>query len=185
MAERGRFNELGFLLRKITTLLTDVKNPDPKFSSASQNICKLLYYPETNPLEQPDGNSLNPERPTPSFDSIQDVKDYIINQRILLVPRIPTPEEVGGFIVVMIDSFSISENKEFKVNQLIFDVLVHHDSWLLDDNLRPFVLMQQIDELFNNRKLSIGQVEFKTANAVVLSPFILGYQLVYSDVTFN
>ena len=98
------------------------------------------------------GQPLNPERPRPEFNDLKDVRDHIINQRILLVPRIPAPEERGGFVVVMIGNFSLSENKQFKVNRLIFDVLAHHDNWLLDDNLRPFVLMQQIDTIFNNRK---------------------------------
>ncbi|MFA6711173.1 MAG: hypothetical protein WCS33_00455 [Candidatus Caldatribacteriota bacterium] len=185
MGEVGRFSELGILLRKITSYLTDVKNPDEKFSNAAKDLCKLLYYTETNPLQQPMGQPLNPERPRPEFNDLKDVRDHIINQRILLVPRIPAPEERGGFVVVMIGNFSLSENKQFKVNRLIFDVLAHHDNWLLDDNLRPFVLMQQIDTIFNNRKLSIGRVEFKTADAIVLAPHILGYQLVYSDVTFN
>ena len=181
----GRFIELGTLLRKMTNFLTDVNNPNPKFAQAATNLAKLLYYTESNPLQQPIGQPLNPARPTPLFNNIKDIRDHIINKRILLVPRIPLPEERGAFIVAMINNFSLSENKQFKVNQLIFDVLAHHDNWLLTDNLRPFVIMQQIDTIFNNRKLSIGQVEFKTANAIVLAPHIMGYQLVYSDVSFN
>ena len=181
----GRFIELGNVLQKITHFLTDVNNPDVELATASQNICKLLYYTESNPLSQPQEPRLNPEHPAPLFDNIQDVRNHIINKRLLLVPRLFVPEELGAFIIVLINNFSLSENKVFKVNQLIFDVIVHHDSWLLDDNLRPFLLMQQIDRIFNNRKLSIGQAEFNEGRAIVLTQEHLGYQLVYSNVTFN
>ena len=185
MKKTGKFIELGNTLRKITYLLTDVTNPKDELANAARNICKLLYYTQSNPLNQPQAPLLNPDHPAPEFDSLEDVREHIINKRILLVPRIFVPSEQGAFIVFIINGFHLSENKQFKVNQLVFDVICHHDNWLLDDNLRPFVLMQQIDTIFNNRKLSIGQVEFKDANAVVLTAQHLGYQLVYRDVSFN
>lgn len=185
MSTTGRFTTLGTTLQRISHMLLDVNNPDEKIRQSARNICKLLYYTEDNPLEQPTGTPLNPDQPRPTFEDIQDVRDHIIRKRVLLVPRVPLEEERGAFIVAIIDNFTLSENKQFKVNTLIFDVLTHYDNWHLEDNLRPFLIMQEIDNIFNNRKLSIGRVEFNTGRTIVLTPYMLGYQLVYRDVTFN
>ena len=185
MKEVGRFAELGTTLKKIIQLLVDVENPDTVLAESARKICKLLYYTDTNPLEQPTGSSLNPDHPRPTFETIADAKEFIVGERALLVPRVPTPDERGAFIVVIADNFTLSENKQFKVGTLTFDVFAHYDNWELDDNLRPFLIMQQIDNIFNNRKLTIGRVEFKTGKTIVLTPYLLGYQLVYHDVAFN
>ncbi len=185
MKNVGRFIELGKIIRKVSQLLIDVENPDPVLSTASKNICKLLYYTERNPLEQPTGDPIDPERPRPEFNTIAEAKEHIMDSRILLVPRVPFQEERGAFIVLLIDSFFLTENEQFKANSLIFDVFAHHDNWLLTDNLRPFLLMEQIDTIFNNRKLSIGNVKFDTGRAIVLTEQFIGYQLVYRDVSFN
>jgi hypothetical protein len=108
-----------------------------------------------------------------------------MNKRVLLVPRVPAEDERSAFIVVIIDDFTLSSNKQFKPNRITFDILVHHDDWLLENSLRPFVIMQQIDNIFNGRKLSIGNVEFFSGRSIVLTPQMIGYSLIYSNVQFN
>jgi hypothetical protein len=185
MSERGRFLELDRSIRKIAEYLVDVENSDPVVAESALAICKLLYYADKNPLSQPDDNRLNADRPSPTFETIEEAKEYILGQRVLLVPRVPAQEERGAFIVCLIDDFTLSSNKFFKPNKLSFDVLVHHDDWLLDNTLRPFVIMQHIDNIFNNRKLSIGSLEFAYCRSVVLTPAMIGYNLGYRDVNYN
>ena len=185
----GRFLQLDSLIRKIAQNLIDVENPDTKIAESAKKICKLLYYTEKNPLEQPNiverskVDSSNTDHPT--FESLSDAHQYIMNKRVLLVPRVPAEDERGSFIVVIVDDFTLSANKQFKPSRIMFDVLVHHDDWLLENSLRPFLIMQQIDNIFNGRKLSIGDVEFYSGRSVVLTEKMIGYSLVYTNVDFN
>lgn len=180
-----RFKKLGDSLIKISQLLIDVNHEDTKIATASQNLCKLLYYTDNNPLSQPIGKPLNPNFPRPSFTSIKESREYIMNKRISLKPMVPSEEERGAFIIVIADNFFLSENEEFKVNTLIFDIFVHSDNWLLDNNLRPFLIMEQIDTIFNNRKISIGRLKFDSGRTIVLTSQFTGYQLVYTDASIN
>ena len=177
----GRFLDLDDLIRKIAQNLVDVEHSDPKIAQSAQNLCKLLYYTEKNPLSQPDERRAG----EPDFTTLTEAHEYIMNKRVLLVPRVPAEDEMGAFIVVIIDDFTLSGNKQFKPSRIVFDVLVHHDNWLLNNSLRPFVIMQQIDNIFNNKRLSIGNVEFFTGKSIVLTPQMIGYSLVYTNVDFN
>ncbi len=185
MQFKGRFLDLDFLIRKIAEYLIDVENSDPKISDNAKNICKLLYYNEKNPLEQPDTNRISSGKPSPTFETLAEAQEYILEKRVVLAPRVPLDDEMGAFIVVIIDDFILSSNKLFKPNKIIFDVLCHHQNWLLHDTLRPFVLMQCIDNIFNNRKMSIGNIEFANARSIVLTPTMIGYNMVYQNVQFN
>jgi hypothetical protein len=179
----GRFIQLDNLIRKIAHNLVDVENPDPKIAASAKNICKLLYYVERDPLKHP--NSTTRTEPKPTFETLDEAHEHIMNKRVLLVPRVPAEDERSAFIVVIIDDFTLSSNKQFKPNRITFDILVHHDDWLLENSLRPFVIMQQIDNIFNEKKLSIGKVEFYSGRSIVLTPQMIGYSLVYSNVEFN
>jgi hypothetical protein len=185
MSTVGRFMELNNTIHKIAHLLVDVENANEKDAQVAKKICKLLYYTEKNPLEQPDSNRISENKPSPTFETIGDSMEYIMNKRVLLVPRVPAQEERGSFIVVILDDFRLSENGQFKPHIIMFDILCHHDDWLLNNSLRPYVIMQQIDDLFNNRKISAGKLQFFTGKSVVLTPQMVGYSLVYDNVTIN
>lgn len=177
--------QLDDLIRNIIHSLVDVENSDDKLAESAKKICKLLHYTEKNPLEQPNQNRIDSGKSSPTFEVLDDVNEFIINKRALLVPRVPAEEERGSFIVVIVDDFSLSENKVFKPNRITFDVLCHHDDWLLTNSLRPFLIMQQIDNIFNGKKLSIGNIEFVSCRSIVLTPTFMGYNLVYKNVSFN
>jgi hypothetical protein len=185
MTEQGRFMELDRLIRKIAEYLIDVENPDDVVATSAKNICKLLYYTEPDPLSQPDQTRIAGNNPAPTFETTSETKEYIMQKRVLLVPKVPAMEERGSFIICIIDDFVPSPNEEFKPNSITFDVLCHNEDWLLENTLRPFVLMQQIDNIFNNRKMSVGNLKFSGCRSIVLTPSMLGYRLVYSNVAFN
>jgi len=185
IATTGRFMDLDDLIRKIAQSLIDVESSDSKIAESAKKLCKLLYYTEKNPLAQPDAKRIAGGNPYPTFETLDEVHEFITNKRVLLVPRVPAEDERGSFVVVIIDDFTLSQNKQFKPRRITFDILVHHDDWLLDNSLRPFLIMQQIDNIFNNKKLSIGNVEFESGRSIVLTPQMIGYSLVYSDVSFN
>jgi len=185
MTDIGRFMELDKFIRKITEYLIDVENPDPVVADSAKKICKLLYYTEKNPLSQPEQTRIDSGHPYPTFETIAETQEHIMQKRVLIVPRVPAEEERGSFIVCIIDNFTLSPNGEFKPNSVIFDVLSHAEDWLLETTLRPFMIMQQIDNIFNNRKMSVGNLKFGGCRSVVLTPAMLGYRLEYNNVAFN
>ncbi len=179
MEKSGRFSRLGTMVRDVAGLLLDVQSKDSKIAQTAKELCFLLHYTVADPL------NFTPPEGEPTFETRADVEKYILNEKVLLVPRIPPQEERGGFIVIIADDFKLSSNEEFKMNTLTFDVLCHYENWIIEKSLRPFEMMQRIDSIFNNRKLSIGRVKFLTARSIVLTQYLLGYQLVYHDASLN
>ena len=54
------------------------------------------------------------------------------------------------------------------------------------ESLRPYLIMQEIDTMFNGGKLAgIGNLQFWRADALTLSPWIGGYSMRYKINEFN
>ena len=142
--------------------------------SRDQSICRLLHYTDRNPLSK--------EHP--------DIKGTeLLHKNILVVPKPPdsliTKE---NFIVVLFDNFVIDGyNKDFKISTVRFNIICPFDEWLIEEeSLRPYLLMQQIDSLFNEQKLSgIGNLKFERAEELIISPQLGGYNMEYSVNEFN
>ena len=97
-----------------------------------------------------------------------DLKDVdgaeLINKQILIVPKIYDGS-----------------------NEKMSYVTATYDEWLLDDtSLRPYLIMEELDIMFNQAKLSgIGNLQFHRADALTLSPQIGGYSMRYKINEFN
>ena len=86
------------------------------------------------------------------------------------------------------DDFVVNQiNPEFKISTVRFDIACPYDEWLLDDtSLRPYLIMEELDIMFNQAKLSgIGNLQFHRADALTLSPQIGGYSMRYKINEFN
>ena len=138
---------------------------------SDQEICKLLYYMDADPL---------------SHSDFEDTL-FLLNKNIRVVPKIPDYEEKGSFIIISFDNFYLSNNIEFKVNNIQFDIVCPIDKWNMNDKmLRPFKIMSKIDALFNNKTLSgIGKLTFHSASSIVLTTELVGYNLNYTNYNFN
>ena len=142
----------------------------------NQTICRLLKYQTRNPLEENDQQ--------PNVDGID-----LINKQILIVPKIYDDSiEKMSYVVILFNDYAVGDlNPEFKICTVRFDIACPYDEWLLNEkSLRPYLIMQEIDTLFNGRKLSgIGTLQFSTATPLVLSPQIGGYSMRYQIHEFN
>ncbi len=140
----------------------------------NQKICRLLKYQVRNPFsseyEDVDGDSL-------------------LNSSIMIVPKVPdTSDDLISFLVARFDNFIVNaDNPDFKLVSLRFDIACPYDEWLLDNqSLRPYLIMQEIDTMFNDAKLSgIGKLQFFKAEPLVLSPQLGGYSMRYQINEFN
>ncbi len=141
---------------------------------SDQTICRLVKYQVRDPLNK-------------KYDPVN--SEELINKQILITPKIfDDSTEKMSYITALFDNFVVNMlNPEFKVMTLRFDIACPYDEWLLDNRtLRPYLIMQRIDELFNEQKLAgIGTLQFYRADALTLSPWIGGYSMVYKINEFN
>lgn len=140
----------------------------------NQKICRLLKYNVRDPF--------NPERP--NVDGLD-----LIHKQILIVPKIyDDSTEKMSYVTAIFDDFVVNQiNTDFKVSTIRFDIACPYDEWILDEqSLRPYLIMEEIDKMFNQGKLAgIGNLQFYRADNLTLSPWIGGYSMKYKINEFN
>ena len=145
----------------------------------NQRICRLLKYQTKDPFaEEING------KPQPDVDGVD-----LINKQILITPKIyDDSTEKMSYITAIFDDFVVNQlNPEFKVSTVRFDIACPYDEWILNNqSLRPFLIMQELDIMFNQGKLKgIGNLQFYRADNLALSPWIGGYSMRYKINEFN
>ena len=160
MATQRNFAVLGENLFKIVYKLID-----------NQKVCKLLKYQDSDPLNKPDIEGSN-----------------LLHKQIIIVPKIPEDGIECSFIIVVFDQYTINPNNpDFKLCRVRFDVVCPFSEWIVNTNsLRPYLLMEEIDKMFNQAKLSgLGNLQFTHSTPLVLSPQMGGYSMYYQINDFN
>ena len=141
----------------------------------NQTICRLLKYQVKDPLD------------TEKYPDVDGTE--LINKQILIVPKIYDDSvDKMSYVTAVFDNFIVNSlNPEFKVSTIRFDVACPYDEWILNaQTLRPYLIMQEIDTMFNESKLAgIGTLQFWRADDLTLSPWIGGYSLRYKINEFN
>lgn len=123
---------LGPNLQKIVKRLMD-----------NQNLLKLLYYTDKDPLSHED---LTDEQK----------KSEIYEKLIKVVPRVG-PKETAQSLVSMrvVRGSKNTENTEFRDFLIQFEVFVPLTQWFIkSDDLRPFAIMSEIQQTLNNKIIS-------------------------------
>lgn len=142
---------------------------------SNKKLCRLLKYQVRDPLN---------EKAYPDISGIE-----LINKQILITPKIyDDSTEKMSYVTAIFDDFAVNQiNPEFKVSTLRFDIACPYDEWILDNkSLRPYLIMQEIDQMFNEAQLAgIGTLQFWRADALALSPWIGGYSMRYKINEFN
>lgn len=140
----------------------------------NQRICRLLKYQVRDPFS----------------DKYEDVDGIeLLNKQILAVPKVfDASTEKMAYIVAVFDNFVVNQfNPDFKISTVRFDIACPYDEWVLDENsLRPYLIMQEIDNMFNQGKLAgIGNLQFHRTDMLTLSPQIGGFSMEYKINEFN
>lgn len=140
----------------------------------NQRLCRLLKYQVKDPFSDK----------YPNVDGVD-----LINKQILIVPKIyDDSTEKMSYVTAIFDGYKVNQmNPEFKTSVVRFDIACPYDEWILNDHsLRPYLIMQEIDLMFNEEKLAgIGNLQFYTASNLTLSPWIGGYSMRYKINEFN
>lgn len=128
--------ELGSFMQRIVKRLMN-----------NQNLLKLLYYTDKDPLSQSD-------------ISDDTVKKEIYEKLIKVVPRVGPKETASSLIAIKIDRGKANKNDEFRDIHFMIDVFVPLTQWIIkDENLRPFAIMGEIQKSLQGAKVDgIGQI---------------------------
>ena len=115
---------------------------------ANQNLLKLLYYTDKDPLSHDD---LTQEQ----------IQDEIFEKLVKIVPRVGPKETAHSLIAIRIArARGLASNNEFKNVNISIEVFVPMTQWIIKDtNLRPFAIMGEIQKSLNGKKIEgLGKV---------------------------
>jgi hypothetical protein len=137
----------------------------------NKNLCKLIYYNDENPLSQSEiANS-----------------SKLLFDKIYPYPIAIDPEaEASTFLCLALDDFSLA-NGGYGIanNKVIFNVLCHNKLWKLKGALRPFLIMEELDNMFNDvGGIGIGKMQFSGANIIYTKDYT-GYRVSYETYNAN
>jgi len=138
----------------------------------NQNLCKLLNYISYDPLAEAD---------------IQNTTTLLFD-KIYPFPFSPdVNSEARSQLNVLFEDFKLGkDNPAFKNNQVTFVIVCHKDLWRINNMLRPFAIMKEIDTLFNAKKvIGIGKMEFSGGSLAWVNEKYSGYRISYKVYDFN
>lgn len=148
---------------------------------SNQKLCRLVKYQTRDPLKPVDPVT---GKAQPNPDGVD-----LLHKQILIVPKVfDDSTEKMSYVIAVFHNFVVNQlNSEFKVSTIRFDIACPYDEWVLNENsLRPYLIMQEIDSMFNEAKLAgIGTLQFWRADNLTLSPWIGGYSMYYKINEFN
>ena len=109
---------------------------------ANQNLLKLLYYTDKDPLSHED---LTQEQ----------IQNEIFEKLVKIVPRVGPKETAHSLIAVRIArARGLVSNNEFKNVNISIEVFVPMTQWIIKDtNLRPFAIMGEVQKSLNGKKI--------------------------------
>lgn len=109
---------------------------------ANQNLLKLLYYTDKDPLSHED---LTEEQ----------IKDDVFGKLVKVVPRVGPKETAHSIIVLRIArGQGLAANNEFRNIMISIEVFVPLTQWIIKDtNLRPFAIMGEVQKSLNGKKI--------------------------------
>lgn len=156
--------EVGLLLQKIMRRLT-----------SNQDLLKLLYYTEKDPLGRPDLTE----------DQIQ---NEIFDKLVKIVPRLD-PTETARSIISMrvVHGHRLLTNKEFQNIEIAIEIFVPLTQWKIKDtNLRPFAIMGEIQKSLNGKVIDgLGRLESGDFDINFLTDEMSCYEMTFDLTAYD
>lgn len=166
MKKTRKLQDLGLNLQLIMKRLT-----------ANQELLKLLYYTDKDPLSQLD---LTQEQ----------IKKEIFEKLIKIVPRVsPEDRETARSIVSyrVVRGRKTSTNSEFQNIVFSFEVFVPLTQWIIKDtSLRPFLIMSEIQKSLEGKNIEgLGKMEYTGFDLNFLTDEMSAYEMTFSLVAYE
>ena len=142
---------------------------------ANQDLLKLLYYTDKDPLNHED---LTQEQ----------IQDEIFEKLIKIVPRVGPKETAHSIIAVRIArGRGLVTNSEFKNVSISIEVFVPMTQWIIKDtNLRPFAIMGEIQKSLDGKKIEgLGKLTGGDFDLNFLTEEISAYEQTFSLTSYD
>ena len=139
----------------------------------NDRLLRLLKYTDQNPFS----------KDKPEVD-----KDSIFQKNIKIVPIIKESDnDTESALAIVFKKGTTDSNIEFK--NIYFDILVYVplSEWILNDiNLRPFLIMTEIEKSLKNKKIeSIGTIDYSGFELELVTDIMSCYRMSFSIDVFN
>lgn len=142
---------------------------------ANQNLLKLLYYTDKDPLNHDDFTQ-------------EQISNEIFNKLIRIIPKVTSKENATSVIAIrVISGVTNMENNEFRDIRVGIEVFVPLTQWIMKgDNLRPFAILGEIQKSLNNKTINgLGKLTGGSFTLNFLSDEISNYETIYNLITYD
>ena len=142
---------------------------------ANQNLVKLLYYTDKDPLNNPD---LTPEQ----------LQNEVFEKLIKIVPRVGPKETAHSIISVRFTRGRQNlMNNEFKDATISIEVFVPLTQWIIKDtNLRPFAIMSEIQKSLDGKTIDgLGKMTGGDFDLNFLTEEISDYEQIFRLTSYD
>lgn len=154
--------EIGENLTKIAKLLL-----------SNSRLGRLLKYTDKSPFS----------------DEHEDVpQKELLHKNIKIVPLIKEDEtNTESVVAIVLNEGVVQDNKEFK--RISFDIMVYVplSEWILnDENLRPFLIMSEVEKSLKNKKIqSLGTIDYKGFEVSLVTDILSCHRMRFEIDVFN
>lgn len=142
---------------------------------ANQNLLKLLYYTDKDPLSHED---LTEEQ----------IKHEVYEKLIKVVPRVGPKETAKSIVALRISrARGLTNNSEFKNVIIVLETFVPMTQWIIkDSNLRPFAIMGEIQKSLNGKKIEgLGKMTGGDFDLNFLTEEISAYEQTFTLTSYD
>lgn len=156
--------ELGENLQKIVKRLL-----------ANDELVKLLYYEQDDPMGQPALSMEMKER-------------EVFEKLIKTVPRVGTKDTAKSVIVVYVQKAGkLSGNKEFRNVRILVDIIVPLTQWYIrDTNFRPFAILGQVQSSLDDKTVNgLGKIQGGDFELNFVTDDVICYQQIYEITEYD
>ena len=142
---------------------------------ANQNLVKLLYYTDKDPLNNPDLTN-------------EQLQDEVFEKLIKIVPRVGPKETAHSIISVRFTRGRQNiVNNEFKDVTISIEVFVPLTQWIIKDtNLRPFAIMGEVQKSLDGKKIDgLGKITGGDFDLNFLTEEISDYEQIFRLTSYD
>lgn len=141
---------------------------------SNQNLLKLLYYTDKDPLNNPDLTS-------------EQIKNEIFEKLIKIIPRVGPKETAKSLISIRVVRGRANENDEFEDIQINMEIYVPLTQWIIKDiNLRPFSIMGEIQKSLLGKTIDgLGRMSGGDFDINFLTEEIACYEMEFKITTYD
>lgn len=142
---------------------------------ANDELVKLLYYEQDDPLGQP-------------VLSTEQKNIEVFEKLIKTVPRVGTKDTAKSVIVVYVQrAGKLSGNKEFRNVRILVDVIVPLTQWYIrDTNFRPFAILGQVQSSLDEKTINgLGKISGGDFELNFVTDDVICYQQIFEITEYD